>query len=167
MPIQFELLSTGDYQQLFYLAESMQQQALRSGHFLFLVSTLKYNKPIVNLKINRGLVSMLGMNMQSVASDLSSALGGNFSNYFSMANRSFEVIPQLDRQFRTNAEQLNDLYLTTPNNGLIPMASVAKLQYEVAPNSLTRFNQLNSVTLQGVPMPGTTEHCSRLFASLG
>ena len=157
MPIQFELLSTGNYQQLYNLAKTMQMKAMQSGRFLFIVESLKYNKPIVNLHINRSLVSLLGMNMQTVAGDLASALGGNYSNYFSMGNRSYEVIPQLDRSFRSNADQLNNLYLTTPNNGLVPISSVASLSYDVMPNSLTRFNQLNSVTLQGVPMPGTTE----------
>ena len=44
--------------------------------------------------LDRDKVAELGLNLQPVGQDLSAAVGGNFVNRFSMAGRSYKVIPQ-------------------------------------------------------------------------
>jgi multidrug efflux pump len=73
-------------------------------------------------------------------------------NRFSIAGRSYKVIPQLARADRLNPEQLRDVYVTGPNGQLVALSSIATLKDTVAPRSLNRFNQLNSVKISGVAM---------------
>jgi multidrug efflux pump len=77
-------------------------------------------------------------------------VGGNFVNRFSIAGRSYKVIPQLVRTERLNPEQIRDIHVTGPNGQLIPLSSIATIQEGVTPRSLNRFQQLNSVKLSGV-----------------
>ncbi len=58
--------------------------------------------------------------MQQVGADLSASIGGNFVNRFNIAGRSYKVIPQIKRIDRLNPEQLKNIYVTGPNNQLIP-----------------------------------------------
>jgi multidrug efflux pump len=44
-----------------------------------------------------------------------------------------------------------DFYIKTPTAGLIPASTVASLKYTVQPESISRFQQLNSVTIIAVP----------------
>jgi len=92
------------------------------------------------------------LNLQQVGEDLSAAVGGNFVNRFSIGGRSYKVIPQLIRTERLNPEQLQDIHVTGPNGQLVSLSTIAKLRDSVTPRALSRFQQLNAVTLSGVAM---------------
>jgi multidrug efflux pump len=79
-------------------------------------------------------------------------VGGNFVNRFSVAGRSYKVIPQLLRAERLNPEQLQDLQVTGPNGQLVALSTVATLKDSVTPRALNRFQQLNAVKISGVAM---------------
>src|SRR5581483_1795902 len=83
--------------------------------------------------------------------DLSAAIGGNYVNRFNIAGRSYKVIPQVKRTGRLNPEQLENIYVTGPNNQLVPLSTIASIQHKTVARSLNRMQQLNSVTISGVP----------------
>ena len=93
----------------------------------------------------------MGLDMQKVGSDMSAAIGGNYVNWFNIAGRSYKVIPQIKRIDRLNPEQLKDIYVTGPNNQLIPFSTVASIRHKTVARSLNRMQQLNAVTFSGVP----------------
>ena len=76
--------------------------------------------------------------------------GGNFVNRFNIAGRSYKVIPQVQRAGRLNPNQLNDIYVTGPNDKLIPLSTVATIREKTVPRTLNRLKQLNAVTISGV-----------------
>jgi multidrug efflux pump len=85
-----------------------------------------------------------------VGDDLSAAMGGNYINYFNISGRSYKVIPQVKRTDRLNPSQLEKIYVTGPNGGLIPLSTIASIKYTTIPRTLNRFQQLNSVTMSAV-----------------
>jgi multidrug efflux pump len=111
---------------------------------------VKIDQPSSEIVIDRDKVAELGLDLQTVGQDLGAAVGGNFVNRFSVAGRSYKVIPQLARVERLNPEQLKDIHVTGPNGQLVALSSIATLQDSVAPRSLNRFQQLNAVKLSGV-----------------
>jgi len=94
--------------------------------------------------------------MQDVGTALSTMLGGNYVNLFSLYGRSYQVIPQAPREFRLTPDWLTRYQLRAANGELVPLSAVASVSEEVQPNGLTSFQQLNSATLSGVPFPGRT-----------
>src|SRR5207244_3192372 len=88
---------------------------------------------------------------QQVGADMSAAIGGNFVNRFNIAGRSYKVIPQVKRVDRLNPEQLENIYVTGPNNQLVPLSTVASMRPKTVARSLNRMQQLNAVTISGVP----------------
>jgi len=89
--------------------------------------------------------------MQQVGLDLSASIGGNFVNRFNMDGLSYKVIPQVRRVDRLNPEQLKDIYVTGPNNQLVPLSTIASIKHTTIARSLNRMQQLNAVTISGVP----------------
>ncbi|MDP1573935.1 MAG: efflux RND transporter permease subunit [Coxiellaceae bacterium] len=154
-PISFVVDSVQPLSEVYPLAKALMQKAMQSGLFMFLFTDVKYDKPEVTLEINREKAAQMGITMQSISNSLSTALGGNYVNRFAMQGYAYKVIPQLDRQFRLNPDNLKNIYISTAT-GLIPLATIATLHYETGANQLMRFQQLNAVTLQGMPMPGTS-----------
>lgn len=154
LPISFVLTTTGDYKQLYNVAEQFYMDALKSGMFLFVSNSLKFNKPQFNIDINRNKTALLGIDIADIGSALATSFSGGYINYFNMDGRSYQVIPQLGREFRLTPEQLQQIYIRTGDGTSVPLSTVATISQKVQPNSLNQFNQLNSATLQGLPMIG-------------
>ena len=68
-----------------------------------------------------------------------------------MEGLSYKVIPQIKRIDRLNPEQLKNIYVTGPNNQLIPLSTIASIKHTTVARSLNRMQQLNAVTISGVP----------------
>jgi len=83
-------------------------------------------------------------------------VGENFVNRFNLGGRAYEVIPQVTRADRLNAETLTRYYVTSAAGQQVPLSNLVSFKVVTSPNALTRYNQLNSATFQAVPMPGVT-----------
>jgi multidrug efflux pump len=125
-------------------------KAQASGQFYFIDSDLKIDKPQATVALDHDLIASLGMTQADVGAALVSALGGGYVNYFSIAGRSYRVIPQVLQADRLNPEQVLDYYLRVPGGSVIQAGTVASVTHEVVPQSLNRFQQLNSATISGV-----------------
>ncbi len=150
-PIEFVVSATAEPADIMTFVTALAQKAATNGMFAFppIVDT-KLDQPEVQLVIDRDKVAALGLSLQTVGSDLAALVGGNYVNRFSLAGRSYKVIPQLDRIARLNPEQLENNYVTGPEGKLIPVSTFAHLEKKTTPRSLNRFQQLNSVKLSGV-----------------
>ena len=152
-PVEFVIASTGDPRELLGFAKQIQAAAMKSGMFAFSLLDLKYDQPQAEVVFDRDKVAALGLNLSQVGADLSTMLGGNYVNRFSIEGRSYKVIPQVQRVERLNADQLKDFYVTGPNAKLVPLSTFATIQTTTEPRTLNRFQQLNAVKFQGVILP--------------
>ncbi|MGP8052334.1 MAG: efflux RND transporter permease subunit [Limisphaerales bacterium] len=150
-PLNLVVSATADPEQILKFAQQLQQKCATNGMFAFppLIDT-KVDQPEIELVIDRDKVATLGLDMQTIGSDLGALVGGNYVNRFDLAGRSYKVIPQLERGARLNAEQLQNTYVKGPGNQLIPVSTFAHLEKHTTPRALNRFQQLNSVKISGV-----------------
>jgi multidrug efflux pump len=150
-PVEFVIASTAEPENHPRVRRQIQEKAAASGLFAFppLLDT-KVDQPEVELVMDRDKVASLGLNMAAVGADLATLVGGNFVNRFSLAGRSYKVIPQLKRVERLNPEQLEDIYVKGPDGRLVPLSTFATLQKKSGPRSLNRFQQFNAVKISGV-----------------
>jgi multidrug efflux pump len=150
-PVEFVLASTAETDRILQFAEQIQFKAMQSGMFAFPpLIDVKIDQPQAEFVIDRDKVADLGLDLEQVGSDLGAMVGGNFVNRFDIAGRSYKVIPQIQRTDRLNPDQLRSIYITGPENELIPLSTVATIRNTVVPRSLNRFQQLNAVKISGV-----------------
>jgi multidrug efflux pump len=155
LPVQFVLTTTEPFEELNKVAETFMEKAISSGNFIFLNTDLKYDQPESTVVIDRNKTAQLGLTMSNVGSALSSLLGGGYVNYFDLAQRSYKVIPQVEQAFRLNTQQLLDYPIASTSAGIpISLSTVATITTTTVPESINHFQQLNSATIQGVPVPG-------------
>jgi len=157
LPVQFVLQTTESFSQLNQVADNFLQEAQKSGMFVFIDCDLKYDLPQSELVIDRDLTSQLGLSMRDIGGALSAMLGGNYVNYFSLAGRSYKVIPQVQQRHRLNTQQLENYYIRSASGKAIPLATVAHIATTVVPESLNHFQQQNGATISGVAFPGVTQ----------
>lgn len=162
-PVELVVASTAEPSEILALVEELQQKATESGMFAFPpLIDLKIDQPESEIVFNRDRVAELGLSLQAVGQELGSAVGGDYVNRFSIAGRSYKVIPQLERSARLNADQLQSIYITKPDGELVALSTIATVRDRVVPRSLNRFQQLNSVKLSGVAIRPLDEALSFL-----
>lgn len=156
LPIQFVINTTDSFERLNEINQLLMEKAQSSGMFIFMDTDLKIDKAQDTIVFDRDKVAELGLNMQDIGSVLGSFLSEGYINYFNFAGRSYQVIPQVKHSKRINSKQLLDYYLNTANGTPISLGTIAKIKTQIVPESLNHFQQLNSATLSGVPLPGVT-----------
>src|ERR1700733_10613223 len=153
-PVDFVIASPAEPQQLVDFAKQLVAKAFASGLFIYADSDLKFDQPQTEVVFDRDKLRSQGVDLSQAGQDLSTLLGGNYVNRFSIQGRSYKVIPQVQRSDRLTADQLKDIYVTGAGGKLVPLSTFASLRTTTEPRSLNKFQQLNAVRIQGVVPPG-------------
>jgi multidrug efflux pump len=156
LPIQFVIETTDPFKRLNEVATNFLLAAQKSRMFVFLDNDLKYDLPQSRVVIDRQMTAELGLSMRDVGSSLSAMLSGGYVNYFSLAGRSYKVIPQVQQRFRLNADQLENYYIRTASGSMVPLSTIVHIETTTVPESLNHFQQQNAATISGVTFPGVT-----------
>jgi multidrug efflux pump len=154
LPLQFVIVSDAGYEQLDQVADQLIGRAMKSGRFAFLQKDVQLTRPRITLVIDRDRAADLGISMQEIGRNLSILLGGSHVNRFSLQGRSYKVIPQVGEQFRLDTGRIEAYYLRTTSGNQVPLSSLVQIETSVEPSKRTQFQQLNSLTIQGLMVPG-------------
>jgi multidrug efflux pump len=152
-PVDFVIQSSAEPQQVSELANHLVQKAMASGMFIFADTDVKFDQPQTEVVYNRDKLRSQGVDLSQAGQDLSTMLGGNYVNRFSIQGQSYKVIPQVQRSDRLTADQLQQIYVKGSNDKLVPLSTFATLKTTTEPRSLNKFQQLNAVRIQGVIPP--------------
>jgi multidrug efflux pump len=156
-PVDFVIASTAEPQQVTEFANQLVQKALASHMFMFADSDIKFDQPQTEVVFDRDKLRSQGVDLGEAGRDLSTLLGGNYVNRFSIQGRSYKVIPQIKRTERLTPDQLEDIYVKGGQDGqLVPLSTFATLRTTTEPRELKRFQQLNAVRVQGAIPPGVS-----------
>jgi multidrug efflux pump len=157
LPIGYVLKTTQSFGELDKVSERFLQAAQKTGLFGYIDRDLKIDLPQADVVIDRNKVAALGLDISQVAGVLNTMLSGGYVNYFALAGRSYKVIPEVERKYRLNPDQLGQYTIANINGVPIPLASVATIKMRVVPETLNHFQQMNAATITGVPLPGVSQ----------
>jgi len=152
-PVEFVITSAMEPRQLDAFAKQLVGKAFASGLFIFADSDLKFDQPQAEVVFDRDKLRSQGVDLTQAGQDLSTMLGGDYVNRFSIQGRSYKVIPQIKRSERLTPDQLQQIYVKGSDNKLVPLSTFATLKNTTEPRELKKFQQLNAVTIQGVIPP--------------
>lgn len=156
LPVEFVVTTEESYERLDQVADELIGRALGSRKFIFLQKSVELTRPRTTVTINRDLAGALGISMEQIGSNLATLLGGNYVNRFSLEGRSYQVIPQVAQRFRLEPRMLDNYYLRATSGELVPLSTLVSFRNSVEPSKRSQFQQLNALTVQGVPAPGVT-----------
>ena len=154
LPLRFVVSATGSYELVHQVAEEIEAKARASGLFVYVDSELRFDKPELELHIDRDKAARLGVDMSQIGATLANYLGEIESSRFNLDARSYKVILQLERAYRVEPQQLDGYYLKAANGELVPLSALLTPIRKNRPNALTEFQQLNSATIGAMMMPG-------------
>src|SRR5215203_6091229 len=100
LPVDFVIASTAEPREVSEIANQLVQKAFASGLFMFADSDVKFDQPQTEVVFDRDKLRSQGVDLAQAGRDLSTLMGGNYVNRFSIQGRSYKVIPQVKRSER-------------------------------------------------------------------
>src|SRR5262249_10804131 len=109
-----------DFGSTMYLLGAANSDPRLAGAF----TAFRNDLPEFNLAIDRTKVEALHIPVGDVAQTLSTMMGSQYVNDFTMKDRSYRVYVEADDHFRSNLDGLSHMYVRSPANGLVPLSDV-------------------------------------------
>lgn len=115
---------------------------------------LKFNKPEIDLTIDRDKANNLGVSIVDIAQTLQLGLSGQRFSYFFMNGKQYQVIGQFDVSDRKDPLDLSSVYVRNNKNELIQLDNLVSAREESSPPQLYRNNRFISATVSAGLAPG-------------
>jgi multidrug efflux pump len=110
----------------------------------------------LHIAIDQEKANTLGASTADLNATLSAAWGGTFVNNFIDRDRVKRVYMQGDAPYRMAPDDLNRWYVRTSTGTMAPFSSFAKANWTLGPSSLTRYNGLPAIEIQGAGAQGVS-----------
>ncbi len=112
------------------------------------------DSPQYKVNVNYDAAAAMGVAPSLVNSVLSTAWGSSYVNDFMDRGRIKKVYMQGEAESRTTPEDINKWYVRNSDNQMVPFSSFATGEWQYGSPTLTRYNSLSSMNLQGNAAPG-------------
>ncbi len=155
LPVQY-VLQAPNFEKLRETLPKFLEEARKDPTFAFVDTDLKFNKPELQVEIDRDRAQNLGVSTLDVAQTLQLAFSGQRFGFFIMNGKQYQVIGQVARQNRDEPLDLKSLYVKNRDNELIQLDNVVRLREESSPPQLYRFNRYVSATVSASLARGKT-----------
>jgi multidrug efflux pump len=132
------------------------QEASADPTFAVVDVNLKFNKPELRVEINRERARALGVSVLDVAQTLQLAYAGQRFGYFIMDGKQYQVIGQMQRQYRNEPLDLKSLYVRNAQGDIVQLDNLVSLREESSPPQLFRYDRYVSATVSAGLAPGKT-----------
>jgi hydrophobe/amphiphile efflux-1 (HAE1) family protein len=155
LPVQF-VLQNQDLDKLKQIIPKFLDEARKDKTFANVDVNLKFNKPEIQLTLDRMKVKDLGLSSQEVISALQAAFSGGRLAYFIMNGFQYSVIAQVDRTDRNETDDISKLYVRNNKGQNIPVSAVVNLVESSSPATLYHFNRYKAATISASLADGKT-----------
>ncbi|GAA0189977.1 efflux RND transporter permease subunit [Fulvivirga kasyanovii] len=155
LPVQF-VIQAPNLEQLKNVLPEFQEKAQASSIFDFVDLDLKFNKPELNVTINRDKARDLGVSVRNVAQTLQLTLSGQRFGYFVKDGKQYYIIGQVERENRNDPLDLRSIYVKNDEGEIVQMDNLVTLEEKSTPPQLFRYNRFASATFSASLAPGYT-----------
>ncbi len=155
LPVQF-VLQNLDFDKLKKVVPQFLDLARKDPTFGNVDVNLKFNKPEINILVDRMKATDLGVNAIDISNTLQFALSGKRYGYFLRNEKQYFVIGQFDRENRNKPADIASMYVRTNNGQLIQLDNLIKMEESSEPPTLFHFNRYKSATISASLAQGKT-----------
>ncbi|WP_284652329.1 efflux RND transporter permease subunit [Flavobacterium terrisoli] len=153
LPIQY-IIQAPNFEKLREKIPQFMDEANKSETFSNVDVNLKFNKPEINVTIDREKAESLGISVLDVAQTLQLSLSGQRFGYFMRNGKQYQVIGQFDKKDRDAPLDLTSMFVKNNKGELIQLDNVVKVDEQSNPPQLYHNNRYMSATVSAGLAPG-------------
>lgn len=155
LPVQF-VLQNLDFEKLRQVLPTFMDEVQNSPVFSTTDVDLKFNKPELNITVDRLKANSMGVNEREISNAMDLAYSGSRYGYFLRNNKQYYVIGQMDRQDRSKPANISSLYVRTNAGDMVQLDNLVKIQENSNPPILYHYNRYKSATISANLANGKT-----------
>ncbi len=155
LPVQY-VLQAPTFEAMKEILPKFMEQASSDPTFKTVDVDLKFNKPELQVDIDRDKAESVGVNVNDIASTLQLYFSGQRYGYFILNGKQYQVIGQAMKEKRDDPSDLSAIQVRSETGALIPLDNLIKVRNESSPPQLFRYNRYVSATVSADPNEGFT-----------
>jgi multidrug efflux pump len=155
LPVQF-VIQNLDFKKLAKIVPIFLDSAQKNHVFSNVDANLKFNKPEIEISIDRLKATNLGVSAFDISNTLDLALSGKRYDYFIMNGKQYQVIGQFDRENRDDVDDIMAMYVRSKSGAMVQMRNLVSRSDTSEPPTLFHFNRYKSATISAGLAPGKT-----------
>ncbi len=117
-------------------------------------STFSASTPQYLIEVDRNRAKALQVSIDDIFNTLQTLLGSQYVNDFTLQQRNYRVYVQADSQFRSNPEDINQLYVRSGQGQMIPLSNLVKVTPTTGAQTINHYNLFRSIEITGSAAPG-------------
>ncbi len=153
LPIQY-IIQASNFEKLREKIPLFMEEAAKNETFSTTDVNLKFNKPEINVTIDREKAESLGISVLDVAQTLQLSLSGQRFGYFIRNGKQYQVIGQFEKNDRAKPLDLTSMFVKNNSGKLIQMDNVVTIEEQSNPTQLYHNNRYMSATVSAGLAPG-------------
>jgi len=146
--------SSGELKALDETTSNFVGQLMQNPEIAFASNPFSTNYPQLQMDIDVPKAKEAGVSISDILSTLQGYVGGIYTANFSRFGKQYRVFVQALPEDRVDQESLNSMFLKTPGGEMAPVSQFVTLERIYGPQTVTRFNLFNAVTVTGSSAPG-------------
>lgn len=155
LPVQY-VLQAPNLEKMKEVLPLFMEKASQDPTFGIVDIDLKFNKPELQVRINRDKANEMGVSVQDIAETMQLYFSGQRYGYFIMDGKQYEVIGQAKKDKRDEPTDLKEIHVRSQSGLLVPLDNLVDISNESSPPQLYRYNRYVSATVSAAPAPGKT-----------
>lgn len=155
LPVQF-VIQNLDFEKLHEVLPKFMDEAQNSAVFSNVDVDLKFNKPEINITVDRLKANSLGISEKEISNTLDLAYSGSRYGYFLKNNKQYYVIGQVAKEDRNMPGDITSLYVRSSSGKMIQLDNLIKMEENSNPPILYHYNRYKSATVSANLAKGKT-----------
>jgi HAE1 family hydrophobic/amphiphilic exporter-1/multidrug efflux pump len=153
LPIQY-IIQAPNFEKLREKIPQFMEEASKNETFSMTDVNLKFNKPEINVTIDREKAESLGISVIDIAQTLQLSLSGQRFGYFVRNGKQYQIIGQFEQKDRSKPLNLTSMFVKNNKGALIQMDNVVTIEEKSNPPQLYHNNRYTSATISAGLAPG-------------
>ncbi len=134
--------------------KAVEGKAMQNPQLAGVFSSYAVDVPQLQVDLDRTKAQQLGVDVQDIFDTMQVYLGSYYINDFNKFGRTYEVIAQADRDFRSRPDDILRLKTRNIDGAMVPLGSLVTVTDTTGPESAMRYNAFRSADLNGAAAPG-------------
>ncbi|MFD2162800.1 efflux RND transporter permease subunit [Paradesertivirga mongoliensis] len=127
---------------------------MQKKEIAYAFTTFASGNPQYQLEVDNAKARQLGVQVRDLLQTLQVYYGSSFVSDFNRFGKYYRVMVQADAKYRSNPLSINEIFVKNAQGKMVPANSLVRFKRVYGPETVTRNNLFNAVTINGVPKPG-------------
>tara|TARA_Y100000588_G_scaffold314259_1_gene341797 strand:+ start:1727 stop:4864 length:3138 start_codon:yes stop_codon:yes gene_type:complete len=154
--LQIEDRSNQGFEALNQVVQAVMGKAYQDPNLVGVFSSYNINSPQLLVNVDRTKAQQLGIPVEEIFNTMQIYLGSMYINDFNLFGKTYQVVAQADKQFRSKPDDISRLQVKNNEGLTIPLGSVVNVEETFGPDISMRYNAYRSADLSGNAAPGVS-----------